>query len=134
MNAVQPHSGSSRISKWFGAGIVVWVLGTLGFRLLGQLFFTPDAALVSVAFTLFFTVVTVWCIRAFIASQRLDHLEGVTFAVCIIAPGMLLDTFTVGFFSSVFPNMDPRVAYIFGAHLLWIYGTGIASALIPSKR
>jgi Family of unknown function (DUF5367) len=134
MNAVQQRSGGSRISRWFGIGIVVWVLGTLGFRLLGQLFFAPDAALISVAFTLFFTVVTAWSVRAFIASQRLNQFEGVTFAVCIIAPGMLLDTFTVGFFSSVFPNMDASVAYIFGAHLLWIYGTGITSALIPSKR
>ncbi len=68
-----------------------------------------------------------------IAAQRLGQHEGATFAVCLVAPGLLLDTFTVGFFSSVFPNMDERVAFIFGAHLLWLYGVAIAAALFDSS-
>lgn len=130
MNTIRQHANSSRISRWFGIGIVVWLLGTLGFRLLGQLFFIPDAPLVAVAFALFFTPVTAFCIRASIASQGLDQFEGVTFAVCIAAPGMLMDTFTVGFFSSIFPNMNSSVVYIFGAHLLWIYCICITSAFL----
>ena len=128
MNAVQQRSGSSRISRWFGIGFVVWALGTLGFRLIGHWFFAPDAALISVAFALFFTPITALCIRASIASQGLSQFEGVTFAVCIAAPGMLMDTFTVGFFSSVFPNMNSSISYIFGAHLLWIYCVCVTSA------
>ncbi len=130
MNAVQQRSGGSRISGWFSAGIAVWALATIGFRLIGHWFFAPDAALISVAFALFFTPITAWCIRAYITAQNLSRYEGVTFAVCIVAPGMLMDTFTVGFFGSVFPNMNPSVAYIFGAHLLWIYFVGITSAFL----
>jgi Family of unknown function (DUF5367) len=128
MNAVQHQPGSSKISRWFGVGFVVWALATIGFRLIGQWFFAPDAALISVAFALFFTPITAWCVRAYITSQSLSQYEGVTFAVCIAAPGMLMDTFTVGFFSSVYPNMNPSVAYIFGAHLLWIYCVCVTSA------
>ncbi len=135
MNAIQQRSSSSRISRWFGVGFVVWALATIGFRLIGHWFFTPDAALISVAFALFFTPITAWCIRAYITSQRLEQHEGVTFAVCIAAPGMLMDTFTVGFFSNVFPNMNSSVAYIFGAHLLWIYCVCITSAFLgPFKK
>ena len=134
MNTVQPARATHSRIRWLVMGVVVWVIGTLGFRLLGQFFFAPGASLALSAFLVIVTVLTVLGMRWGIASQRLEEHESVTFAVCIVVPGLVLDTFTVGFFSSIYPNMDASMASVFGAHLLWIYGVAMATGLFPIRR
>jgi len=130
MSTTHPTRAAGGTDRWLAIGTVIWVIGTLGFRLFGQVFFIPGRPLPALVFTLVWTVLTFLGVRWGNASQRLEKHLGATFTVCLVAPGLLLDAFTVSFFSSVFLNMDERVAFIFGAHLLWLYGVAIATALL----
>jgi Family of unknown function (DUF5367) len=46
-------------------------------------------------------------------------------------PGMVLDVFSVLFFSQIFPNLSPKAVQPFSALLLWGYAVVLMTALIP---
>ena len=57
-------------------------------------------------------------------------------AACIALPGMLLDTLSLSFFGSAFPNLHALSASadaLFGAWLLWVYGLILLTGVLPLR-
>lgn len=52
-------------------------------------------------------------------------------AIALVVPGMVLDTFAVAWFETVFPNMVPGAAKYFGGMLLLAYASVLLSGFIP---
>jgi hypothetical protein len=109
-------------------GLFIWIGGTLAIRLVGQHLLLPDAT----ARTLLLYAVS-FAAMAWVV-PRLCRLAGVEpgswpkAATLLILPTLVLDPFSCAFFTSVFPNLDPRAAGVFGGWMLMCCGGGVAGA------
>ncbi|CAI9672976.1 DUF5367 domain-containing protein [Elizabethkingia anophelis] len=113
-----------------GIGFLIWLLATIAFRVAGQYFFITDSAVVlSILYIVVVPVlglVTVFTCRKF----RLTGLENVAAGVLLVLPGMLIDTFVIQFFGSIFPNMPESNASTFGSWLMWAYTIVLITSVI----
>lgn len=111
-------------------GFLIWLFATIAFRVAGQFFFITDSAVVlSILYIIVVPVlglVTVFTCRKF----RLTGLENVVAGVLLVLPGMLIDTFVIQFFGSIFPNMQESNAATFGSWLMWAYTIVLISSVI----
>ncbi|HCD9235709.1 TPA: DUF5367 domain-containing protein [Elizabethkingia anophelis] len=111
-------------------GFLIWLFATIAFRVAGQFFFITDSAvLLSILYIIVVPVlglVTVFTCRKF----RLTGLENVVAGVLLVLPGMLIDTFVIQFFGSIFPNMPESNAATFGSWLMWAYTIVLISSVI----
>ncbi|KFC33307.1 hypothetical protein FF18_09220 [Elizabethkingia anophelis] len=111
-------------------GFLIWLFATIAFRVAGQFFFITDSAVVlSILYIIVVPVlglVTVFTCRKF----RLTGLENVVAGVLLVLPGMLIDTFVIQFFGSIFPNMPENNAATFGSWLMWAYTIVLISSVI----
>ncbi|HFK5505348.1 DUF5367 family protein [Elizabethkingia anophelis] len=111
-------------------GFLIWLFATIAFRVAGQFFFITDSAVVlSILYIIVVPVlglVTVFTCRKF----RLTGLENVVAGVLLVLPGMLIDTFVIKFFGSIFPNMPENNAATFGSWLMWAYTIVLISSVI----
>ncbi|AQX03416.1 DUF5367 family protein [Elizabethkingia anophelis] len=111
-------------------GFLIWLFATIAFRVAGQFFFITDSAVVlSILYIIVVPVlglVTVFTCRKF----RLTGLENVVAGVLLVLPGMLIDTFVIQFFGSIFPNMPESNAATFGSWLMWAYTIVLISSVI----
>ncbi len=110
----------------FLAGILIWTLGTAGVRLSGhRLLQSGHAAqtvgLYAVSFILMALLVPRFCRR--IGFERDLWPKAATL---LILPTLVLDPFSCAFFSTVFPNLDPAAAGVFGGWMLICCGGGVA--------
>lgn len=107
------------------AGILVWILGTVAIRWQGHRLLRPDAVpqtliLYGVSF-----VVMAWLARRICRWLRVEKGRWVEAATLLIFPTLTLDAFSCLFFSTVFPNVDPRAAGIFGGWMLICCGGAV---------
>ncbi|MCT3899029.1 DUF5367 domain-containing protein [Elizabethkingia anophelis] len=111
-------------------GFLIWLFATIAFRVAGQFFFITDSTVVlSILYIIVVPVlglVTVFTCRKF----RLTGLENVVAGVLLVLPGMLIDTFVIQFFGSIFPNMPESNAATFGSWLMWAYTIVLISSVI----
>ncbi|WP_407533157.1 DUF5367 family protein [Elizabethkingia anophelis] len=111
-------------------GFLIWLFATIAFRVAGQFFFITDSTVVlSILYIIVVPVlglVTVFTCRKF----RLTGLENVVAGVLLVLPGMLIDTFVIQFFCSIFPNMMESNAATFGSWLMWAYTIVLISSVI----
>ena len=102
------------MKRLFIAGVVIWSGATLALRIAGQWVLNPDRplsiiALLAVSGLLLFRLPRLLFSR-FAIPQEQYALGGIV----LVAPGMLLDTVSTICFSSVFPNIRPDAAGLFG--------------------
>ncbi|AVF48678.1 hypothetical protein CMT89_06095 [Elizabethkingia anophelis] len=111
-------------------GFIIWLFATIAFRVAGQFFFITDSAVIlSILYIVVVPVlglVTVFTCRKF----RLTGLENVAAGVLLVLPGMLIDTFVIQFFGSIFPNMPESSASTFGSWLMWAYTIVLITSVI----
>ncbi len=111
---------------------LIWLIATLTLRFWGQIFFIPNALIMSVDFlwSLFFLPPLVYGIFRW---QKVPPQQRLDAAIWLAVPGMLLDVLTTYFFPQVFPNMVPSVDGPLGAWLLWGYAIVLITGLITSR-
>lgn len=103
-------------------GLLFWVAGTLTIRFLGQHLLLPGRALSLYLGS--FVLMAVVALRLF-RGIRVDPVEGVTL---LALPTLILDPFTCIFFASLFPNVAPAAAGLFGGWMLICCGGAVAGA------
>ena len=113
-------------------GLLIWIAGTAGIRLIGEVLLRPDdiartLALYGVSFVAMMIVVRLIC-----AWMGLERRSWVRAASLLVLPTLVLDSLSCLFFSSVFPNVEPSAAGIFGGWMLICCGGGIAGALLET--
>jgi hypothetical protein len=113
-------------------GLAVWLLATLAIRLWGQSVFRTRSA---AEFALLFGVTAVViAVPISLLVRRLPTREAGLRAVALIAlPGMLLDTGSVLWFRSVFPNLPEMAGMPFAALLLWAYAIALLAGAWPRR-
>jgi hypothetical protein len=110
------------------SGFVLWLLATVLLRVRGEHLISPGSTVrIAILFLLAFPAM------AFLARwvcRRLPPQERLPGAVSFAMPTLLLDPFSSAFFPSVFPNMDPNAAGIFGGLMLWCCAGAFTGVLI----
>jgi hypothetical protein len=106
--------------KVLAIGLVIWAASTLVIRLAGQRLLQPG----EVARTAVLYVVS-FCAFALLMWWFSVGVENVTL---LVFPTLILDSFSCLFFESVFPNIAPAAAGLFGGWMLVSCAGGIAGA------
>ena len=114
--------------RYVWIGFTLWLVTTLAIRFGGGRIFQLRGAGLAILFAA--TAIGIW----FAISQLLQPIptrEGrLEAAILVVLPGILLDTASVLWFSSVFPNLPPSAAMPFAALLLWAYGIALLAGAL----
>jgi hypothetical protein len=99
-------------------GVLLWAAGTAAIRLVGRRLLQSNhslqtAGLYLASFLLMAFFVPRICRRLGIQKELWPAAAGL-----LILPTLLLDPFSCIFFTSVFPNIDPAAASLFGGWML----------------
>ena len=95
-------------------GFLIWAVATVALRLAGQYVFRGGSPILLLVIT-----VPVMAAVAIALLQRYRPREQRALAaIALVAPGMLLDTISAIWFPTVFPNIRPDAAGLFGGWLL----------------
>lgn len=97
-------------------GIVLWFVGTIGIRLGGQWLLQPRFALALYALS--------FIAMALLAPRILrgDRRAAVTL---LMLPTLTLDALACVFFATIYPNVDPAAAGLFGGWMLICCGGAV---------
>lgn len=114
-------------------GFLVWVAGTLVYRLTGSSFFEGSAAgyWLNVIFTgILYAVVSLGLMKW----RKIELKEWLQGAICIALPGMLGEVPILAGFSELMSNMQPETAGRYAAFLFGGYSTLIGAAWFISAK
>jgi membrane-associated PAP2 superfamily phosphatase len=116
-----------------GTGILVWLVATLLFRLVGQFLLPPDDAW-RLAFV-YLATVPLMAMFAFAVYSLLGVPPDrrLTAATLLVLPGMVLDAVTVTAFETLFPNMAPASGPRFGGLLLLANAAVLLTGVVPLR-
>lgn len=123
-----------KLSFFVGLGLLLWLLATLFFRVIGQFLLDPGSPVLVVAVFVLTGPLIAGAVYPAYALRNLPDEDRPAAAVCIALPGMLIDVFALAFFGTLFPNLsalsDASDA-LFGAWLLWAYGLILVTGIFP---
>jgi len=111
-------------------GFAIWLAATLALRLAGQHLLPPPAgaagtlAIFAAAFPAMAGLARGMCQRF-----EPDRARRPAAAVSLALPTLLLDPFSSAFFPSVFPNIAPEAAGVFGGLMLWCCAGALVGVL-----
>lgn len=114
-------------------GCLVWLVGTLVFRLGGQFFFRPENPLLLILLFVATVPLIAGVVYPVYNWKKLSSAERPLAAICAALPSLMLDVFSVLWFPSVFPNLPATASASFAAWLLWGYFLVLVTALIPPQ-
>jgi hypothetical protein len=109
-------------------GLVIWIAGTVAIRLIGQHLLQPRHAAFTIALYAASFVAMVILVRWIFGLLRLPRESWPLAATILIAPTLILDPFSCLFFPTLFPNIDPSAAGLFGGCMLICCGGGVAGS------
>ena len=119
--------------RLFLAGLGIWAAATLALRAAGQHLLHPrDPAGALMLFAASFPLMA-WVVRRLCRGAGLAREQWLAGAVSAALPTLLLDPFSSAFFSSVFPNMAPEVAGVFGGWMLCGCAGAVAGAVVGRR-
>jgi hypothetical protein len=113
-------------------GILIWTVGTIAVRLSGHRLLQPGrpahtVGLYAISFVLMAFLIPLICRR--IGWERDLWPKAATL---LILPTLMLDPFSCVFFTSMFPNLDPAAAGVFGGWILICCGGGVAGVWLKA--
>ena len=116
-------------------GLIIWAVASLGLRVGGQFVlrstrWTPTLILYAVSFALM-----AWLARRICRSFHMPREQWPAAAISLALPTLLLDPFSSAFFPTVFPNLAPELAGVFGGWMLVCCAGALLGATIrPGER
>jgi Family of unknown function (DUF5367) len=99
-------------------GIAFWLVGTLGLRLAGQYILQPQNLISTVLLLVLSFLLMALVARRVCTDARIPPEKWPTASVALVAPSMILDTFSAAFFPLVYPNIPAQAAGLFGGWIL----------------
>ena len=113
-------------------GLALWVAGTIGIRLAGQHLLHARGGVGTVGLYLISFVLMGALARRIFSRIGLDRESWPRAATLLALPTLVLDSFSSAFFSSVFPNVDPTAAGVFGGWMLICCAGAMAGAWVKA--
>lgn len=120
-------------SEFLLAGVLVWLEATVVIRLWGHKFFIPESNLSMGGTFLFSLLFLPLLVYALFRWKQIPPHQCSTAAICLAAPGLLLDVVFVYFFRQFFPNMPATADGAVGSCLLWGYALVLVTGLVMSQ-
>jgi len=121
-------NSSSYYSRALGLGLLLWLVGTVAIRLVGQRLLHPNRPVQTVILYLLSFVLMGLLVRRIF--HRLDRDLWPTAATLLILPTLILDAFACAFFYTVYPNVDPAAAGVFGGWMLIFCAGAVAGVWV----
>jgi len=122
-----------RIRQVAVMGFLIWLIATIALRFTGQYVFRSTATGSALLLLLVSLPVLVWIARRCFQSGA-SAQERAFAAIVLVAPGMLLDTFSTIWFSRVFPNIRADAAPLFGGWLLFCNIVVLLTAILSRRK
>ena len=122
------------MKRIFFAGVAIWLLATIALRLGGQRLFGTDTTSMKIV------LLAVSAPLMFALPRRLFKVFSIAPADCavggivLVAPGMFFDAISAMWFTSVFPNIRPDAAGLFGGWLLFCNIVALVSAAAGGRK
>ena len=117
------------MKRYVWIGFTAWLVATLAIRFGGGRIFSQAGgvrlAVLFAATAIVIGVAIPWVLRPI--PSREGRIEA---AVLLVLPGILLDTASLLWFPSVFPNLPPSAGLPFAALLLWAYGIALLAGAL----
>src|SRR5207244_9232705 len=104
-----------RMKRFAIVGLIIWAVATIALRLGGQFIFRDTGS----ATPILLLIISLPLMIAVAIAVLRDAEQRALAAIALVAPGMLLDTFSSIWFSRVFPNIRADAAGLFGGWLLF---------------
>ena len=121
-------ASSSYYLKILLLGMILWLVGTVAIRLIGHRLLHANQPLQTVIlYVLSFVLMGLLARRIFHRLQR-DLWPAAT--TLLMLPTLILDPFACAFFHTVYPNLDPAAAGIFGGWMLIFCAGAVAGVWI----
>jgi hypothetical protein len=100
-------------------GFIIWLLATIVLRFTGHYILHPEspvafAALLIVSFPLMALIA-----RRICAAASLPQEQWPAAGILLVAPTLVLDTFSSALFPMIYPNIPSQAAGLFGGWMLW---------------
>jgi hypothetical protein len=122
------------MKRLFIVGLVIWLVATIALRLAGQWVLNPDRP-VSIIVLLAISALLLFRLPRLLFSRfAIPKQERALGGLALVAPGMFLDTFSAICFASVFPNMRPDAAGLFGGWLLLCNAAALVGAATSARE
>jgi hypothetical protein len=118
--------------KIAAVGLAIWLAATIALRVVGQLVFR-DADVWRILFVLLISVPLMILVAQAVLGS-LAPAERALGGIVLVAPGMLLDTFSTIWFTRVFPNIRADAAAVFGGWLLLCNAVVLLTAALWRPR
>ncbi len=116
--------------RLFLYGLAGWLAATIALRFGGQFLLRPgDWTRTLIVFAVSFPLMSL-LVRRLCSGVRMRREDWLAGAVIVLLPTLLLDPFSSAFFPSVFPNMSPDMAGVFGGWMLWCCAGALVGASI----
>jgi hypothetical protein len=111
-------------------GLLLWIVGTIAIRVVGQRVLHPDRPLASVILYLFSFLLMALLIPRIPRSLKLEKDSLFAAISLLILPTLLLDPFSCLFFPVIFPLVAPAAAGLFGGWMLICCAGAILGAFL----
>jgi len=99
-------------------GTLLWITGTIAIRLGGHHLLQASRASHTIILYGVSFVLMAWLLRRICRRLGLEKDSWPRAATLVMLPTLLLDPFSCIFFTTVFPNLDPKAAGAFGGWML----------------
>jgi Family of unknown function (DUF5367) len=99
-------------------GLLLWTVGAVAIRLGGQRLLHPDRPFASLVLYLGSFLLMGLLGRRIFRRLGVEKRSWPSAATLLMLPTLILDPFSCVFFTSIFPNVDPAAAGIFGGWML----------------
>lgn len=110
------------------AGFAIWLVATIALRFTGQWVLDPDKPWSVLVLLAISSLLLYRLPRLLFSRFGIPPGQRALGGIALVAPAMFLDTFSAVCFSSVFPNMRPDAAGLFGGWLLLCNVVALVSA------
>ncbi|HXZ43159.1 MAG TPA: DUF5367 family protein [Terriglobales bacterium] len=108
--------------------MIIWLAGTVAIRLVGhRLLHANQPAQTVILYLLSFVLMGLLARRIL---HRLEKDSWPAATTLLMLPTLVLDPFSCAFFHTVFPNVDPAAAGIFGGWMLIFCGGAVAGVWV----
>ena len=114
-------------------GFVIWLAATTILRIGGQYLLHPESPLaIAILMTASFPLMAVIA-RRICADAKMPREQWPAAAIFLVLPSLVFDTFSAAFFATVYPNITPAAAGLFGGWILCCCGGALAGASFTQR-
>jgi Family of unknown function (DUF5367) len=111
-------------------GFAIWLAATAAIRVFGQRLLHPgNGPGIIILFAVSFVVVA-WFVRRLCRRLQVPDEHWPAAAISLLLPTLLLDPFSSAFFPTVFPNIQPEAAGLFGGWMIICCAGGLVGAIV----